>query len=422
MSGPGIAAGARVADAGHARRRRADRRCALLGCADAEVDDIDGIDLSPALAGGTLPRRASSTPSRSRRSSSSAGRRCGRCARARGRSIAAPKPELFDVEHDPGEQTNLRRLAADGRAAARRRASSRYTARRAADERRGQRARLRERLRALGYSSGSPIRTRNPQSAMARPDPKDRRELAARIAQVTSGELSGAALLSALEGIVRDDPAQRPGAPASRLRAAAGRRLRARRAGVSAAAIGGLPSADVHLGLATCLGRRNDLAGAERALERGAPDSSRTTRSVAANLGILRPRKATRRRHPVADRGARRRSGPSRGAIQPGAGLRARPAGAPRRPRRRATCWRGLPPNAPQRPEVERLLAARPVDTSDPLSGLHSATIQVSRILASATAGSAPTIPHVNRGSCAEPNGVSSGVPIADTDRYRSAF
>src|SRR5262249_59847365 len=60
-----------------------------------------------------------------------------------------------------------------------------------------------ERLRALGYSAGA---NRDQPSNAGRPDPKDRRELAGRIAQVTAGELSGAALVSALEGIVRDDP------------------------------------------------------------------------------------------------------------------------------------------------------------------------------------------------------------------------
>ena len=43
------------------------------------------------------------------------------------------------------------------------------------------------RLQALGYVSGRASET-------GRPDPKDRRELAARIARVTSGEVHGAAL------------------------------------------------------------------------------------------------------------------------------------------------------------------------------------------------------------------------------------
>ena len=40
----------------------------------------------------------------------------------------------------------------------------------------------------------------------ARPDPKDRREIAARLAEVTSGELQGPLLERALREIIRDDP------------------------------------------------------------------------------------------------------------------------------------------------------------------------------------------------------------------------
>ena len=101
--------------------------------------------------------------------------------------------------------------------------------------------------------------------------------MAARIAQVTSGELPGAALLAALEGIVRDDP--RNGQAHLRLGYALTARpatARGAEPAFHAAAAAGLPGADVHLGLATCLGRRGDLAGAERALRRSAAASSRT--------------------------------------------------------------------------------------------------------------------------------------------------
>ena len=56
-----------------------------------------------------------------------------------------------------------------------------------------------------------------------------------------------------------------------------------------AAAAAGLPGADVYLGLATCLGRRGDLAAAERALgeaRRIEPDNP----IVIANLGLLQVR------------------------------------------------------------------------------------------------------------------------------------
>ena len=115
--------------------------------------------------------------------------------------IAAPKPELFDIEKDPGEQTNL---AASQPTVARdlRRASSRYSPASLPT------AASATRRRPNACARSATVRGSEPQSAIrnARPDPKDRRELAARIAQVTSGELTGAALVAALEGIVRDDP------------------------------------------------------------------------------------------------------------------------------------------------------------------------------------------------------------------------
>ena len=48
----------------------------------------------------------------------------------------------------------------------------------------------------------------------------------------------------------------------------------------------GLPGADAHLGLANCLGRRNDLAGAERVL-REAHQREPGNPVVCANIGIL---------------------------------------------------------------------------------------------------------------------------------------
>ncbi len=209
-----------------------------------------------------------------------------------------------------------------------------------------------ERLRALGYSAGSQ------QSAVShRPDPKDRRELAGRIAQVTSGELTGAALVSALEGIVREDP--RNGQAHLRLGTA---RLQAGDCAHAepefhAAAAAGLPSADVHVGLATCLGRRGDLTGAERALgeaRRLEPDSP----AVLANLGILQGAKG--------DLTSAIQSLTMALASDPDFhearfNLAVAYAKAGRRPDAAAAAQellRRLPPSAPQRAEVERLLKA----------------------------------------------------------------
>jgi cytochrome c-type biogenesis protein CcmH/NrfG len=213
-----------------------------------------------------------------------------------------------------------------------------------------------ERLRALGYSSGSQSAIRNPQSA-TRADPKDRRELAARIAQVTSGELAGPALVTALEGIVRDDP--RNGQAQLRLgyaRLAAGDCARAEPA-FHAAAAAGLPTADVYLGLASCLGQRNDLAGAERALteaQRIEPDNP----SVIANIGLLQASKgdfasAIRSFTKALDADPGLHEARFRLAVTYAkAGRRAEAAGTAR------DLLSRLPADAPQRPEVERLLRA----------------------------------------------------------------
>jgi choline-sulfatase len=242
------------------------------------MPDTDGIDLSPALAGAALPRRelyAESfaplmefgwAPLRAIRSGS-------------WKLIAAPKPELFDIDHDAAEQTNVANsrptVARELDARVNRYSPPRLPATPAID------ASGRERLRALGYATGS--RLENDPGGV---DPKDRRDVAARIAQVTSGEVSGPALRTALEEILAFDAAN--GQAHLRLGYVllqSGDCSRAEHE-FTAAINGGLPTADAHLGLATCLGRRNDLAGAERALNEARkrePDNP----VVTANLGIL---------------------------------------------------------------------------------------------------------------------------------------
>ena len=371
MSGPGIAPGTRVAspvtlaDVTPTVSRmvygtvglKPDATRDPKSDAAADLRNVDGIDLSPAFRGRTLPSRelyAESfaplvefgwAPLRAVRSE-------------HWKAIAAPKPELFDLERDPGERTNLAEAQASTlqRLAAR---ANRYSADAPGGGSAGPGADAAERLRSLGYAARSADSAesaiRNPQSAMSRPDPKDKRELAARIAQVMSGELTGAALVDALETIVKDDP--RNGQAHLRLgyaRLQSGDCERAERE-FHAAAAAGLPSADIYLGLAVCLGRHNDLAGAERALaeaRRLEPDSP----AVLANLGILRAAK-----------------GDQAGAIQAlTSALAADPnlhearfnlALAYARSGRRADAEAAardllarLPPAAPQRAEVERLL------------------------------------------------------------------
>ena len=288
MRGPGIPAGTRVTEP----VTLADVAPTVMRALGATLGDVDGIDLSPAFARTPLPQRelyAESfaplvefgwAPLRTVRSGA-------------WKLIAAPTPELFNIDADPAEQTNT--MAAQSSVAQRLAGRvDRYST----DSLNANGSSVNEdaaqRLRALGYTSGNPqsqSAIRNPHSAMTgRPDPKDRRELASQIARVISGELSGAPLLAALEAIVREDP--RNGQAQLRLgyaRLQASDCARAEPA-FHAAAAAGLPGADVHLGLATCLGRRGDLAGAERALteaRRIEPDNP----TVIANLGVLQAAK-----------------------------------------------------------------------------------------------------------------------------------
>ena len=313
------------------------------------MPEADGIDLSPALGGAALPRRelyAESfaplmefgwAPLRAIRSGP-------------WKFIAAPKPELFDVEKDPSEQTNVvssqPTLARDLDGRADRYSPPRLPATRVID------ASGRERLRALGYAMGS--RLDNEPGGV---DPKDRRDVAARIAQVTSGELSGPALRTALEEILAVDAAN--GQAHVRLGfvlVQSGDCRRAERE-FAAAINGGLPTADAHIGLATCLGQRNDLAGAERTLNEARkrePDNP----VVTANLGILQ---AARGSLPDAIKTLQAALDADPGLHEARFNLALAYAKAGRRAEAASTArdlLARLPPNAPQRAEVERLLKA----------------------------------------------------------------
>jgi len=346
MRGPGLRARSTIADP----VTLADVAPTALRMLGLAMRDVDGVDLTPLFAGGALSSReiyAESfaplvefgwAPLRAIRSGA-------------WKLIAAPKPELFDVGADAAEAKNL----AGDQGDVVRRLESRVNRISAPDlqSAAGIDGAAAERLRALGYAAGS----RQSTSATGRPDPKDRREMAARIAQITSGELTGEALVTALEGLVRDDP--RNAQAHLRLgiaRLQAGDCARAEPE-LHAAAAAGLPSADIYVGLATCLGRRNDLAGAERALgeaRRLEPDSP----TVLANIGILRAAQG--------NQGAAIESLMAALARDPDlhearfnlalayarAGRRADAAAAAR------DLLARLPASAPQRAEVERLLRA----------------------------------------------------------------
>jgi choline-sulfatase len=351
ISGPGIPAGTRVTEP----VTLADVAPTVMRALGTAMTKVDGIDLSPAFSHMPLPQRELYAESFA--PLIEFGWAPLRAVRSGGwKLIASPKPELFDNRTDPDERSNAIGSQSD---VARRLTlrADRYSADSLTPNAGAPAGDAAERLRALGYSSGSPISNQQSAIGNSRPDPKDRREAIARIAQVTSGELSGAALLAALEGIVRDDP--RNGQAQLRLgyaRLQAGNCKGAEPA-FHAAAAAGLPGADGQLGLATCLGQRGDLAGAERALaeaQRIEPDNP----GVIANLGLLQASK-----------------GDFAAAIQSlSAALAADPAmhearfnlavvyaKAGRRTDAAATArdlLARLPSNAPQRSEVERLLRA----------------------------------------------------------------
>jgi arylsulfatase A-like enzyme/cytochrome c-type biogenesis protein CcmH/NrfG len=264
--------------------------------------------------------------------------------------IAAPKPELYDLASDPGEERNLvstqsakaselARLV-DGISPATLPASTEPEDRDA-----------RARLQALGYASG------RGDTGGARPDPKDRKELAAQIARVTSGELTGAALERALRDILRADPAN----PQANVRLGyvlmESNRCAEATTRFAAAIEGHLPSADAHLGLAGCqIAAKNSPAAEQtlRAAQKIEPDNP----VVTANLGLV-----------LSDRGQAALAIPElQRALtldpdlhQARFALALALARAGRRTEaaeQASELLRRLPADAPQRPEVERLLSA----------------------------------------------------------------
>jgi choline-sulfatase len=309
----------------------------------------DGVDLSPSFAGTALPQRTLYAESFA--PLFDFGWSPLRTVRANGwKYIEAPKPELYEVDRDPGETTN--KVAIEGRLAstlAQRVSSygSSDVSATASDPE------TRSRLRALGYTGGG----RNITSSGARPDPKDRRTLAARIAEVTSGELHGADLERALTDILKEDPDN----PQANVRL--GYVLFERGAWSDAAPLftkaidAHLPSVDAHLGLARCqvsLGQPKAAIRTLQTAEEIEPDNP----VVSGNLGLI-----------MSDAGD-----PSGGiphferalTLDPdlhqarfGLAIAYARTGRRQDAAREATeLLKRMPANAPQRREVERLLAA----------------------------------------------------------------
>jgi thioredoxin-like negative regulator of GroEL len=348
VDGPGLPAGHVVADSvGLVDLAATIRRQARLPDAQG-----DGVDLSPAWRGQRLTRgllySESFAPLLDFGWSSLRSLRTGNW-----KYIDAPRPELYDLGRDPTESRNLfdqeAAVASDLAARVARISAAELPANAGATPVDPEAA---SRLRALGYASGS----RQPHTTSRR-DPKDGRALAARLATIASGELRGARLESELEAVLREDPGNaQANLRLGHVRVEQGRCKEAERLFLDAMRAE-LPGADAHLGLATCLGARGAVNEALKVLtEADAREPANPV--VLANLGIGLA--ATHRDEAAVEK--------LRAALAIDPDLheaRFHLARALARSGRRAEAAREarellhrLPPSAPQRTEVERLLRA----------------------------------------------------------------
>jgi len=263
--------------------------------------------------------------------------------------IAAPTPELYDLGKDPGETRNVVKTEPARAAALARQVDAIGPATISASAAAVDRDSL-ARLQSLGYAAGHPANSTD------RPDPKDRRELAGLLARVTSGELQGPILERTLREILRADPRN----PQANVRLGyvllgSDRCVEAVRR-FDAAIAGGLPGADAHLGRAACETASKRLDAAARTLSEAEalePDNP----VVIANLGLVLSDGGT----PAAAIPLLQRAltiDPDLHQARFGlaiayarTGRREDAANAARELLRR------IPPDAPQRSEIERLLA-----------------------------------------------------------------
>jgi choline-sulfatase len=350
MTGPRVRAGVRVAEP----VSLVDVFPTIVALAGTGGPAVDGESLLTAVEAGLHPRRTRPLYAESFAPLLDFGWSSLRSLRlGNDKYIAAPKPELYDVDVDPAETQNRIASNADIARALASQVDRLSPAELPPDTASASRDNgAAARLRSLGYLASS---TRK--AAAVRADPKDRVALAARIAEITSGELRGASLRRALERIVREDPAN------GQMRMRLGFVLqesgdcRGATPHFEAAIAADVPSAEPRLGLAECLAAighadaaRRVLLAAER-LEPGNP-------VVLANLGMLalsggQTREAISRLRSALSQAPELHQ--ARFALARAYGRSGQRADAAREARELLA---RLPPAAPQRSEVERLIAA----------------------------------------------------------------
>jgi choline-sulfatase len=264
--------------------------------------------------------------------------------------IAAPRPELYELGSDPAEEHNAfdvrGEVARDLIARVDRISPPELPAQAATADREAV-----ARLRALGYTGGASA------PGSSRPDPKDRIRIASRMAAVTSGELQGDAAARALTEVLKEDAGNVQAHVRLGYLLAESGQCAAAEPHFSAAIAGGLTSADAHLGLGMCQIQRGAGADALTTFRDGLRIEPANP-VVEANIGLLELES---------------------GRIQPAiTALKTALAGDPHLHHARFALARALaregdrhgalreatdlltrlPANAPQRPEVERLINA----------------------------------------------------------------
>ena len=347
LSGPGVPQRQLDAPVSHV-----DLPSTLLHLLGLPAMDTDGIDLVPVLSG--QPASPRELYAETFAPLLDFGWSPLRSIRAEGwKFIEAPKPELYAVRQDSGERqdlasTDAARVATLG-GRLKRYGSTELTAGSLMPMKEDTEARAR--LQSLGYVGGD----RAPSTA--RPDPKDRRDLAAHLARINSGELVGKELEAALREVLRVDVRN----PQAHMRLG----YVLEESGRCAEAVGHfqvaidaqLPTADAHLGLAGCQASTrhyDDAIATLHGADRVEPDNP----VVAANLGLMLSDSG----RPVEGIPHLQRAltlDPSFNQARFYLAIAFARTGRREDAAREANdLLRRLPANAPQRAEVERLLAA----------------------------------------------------------------